>query len=56
MLARELWDQGAEIDADRLHHERGDVAPLQPLLDAAQRLRRRVEGFAEIGLIGEWDP
>ena len=34
-----LWNQDAEIDADRLHDERGDVAPLQPLLDPAQRLR-----------------
>jgi hypothetical protein len=31
--------QDTEIDADRLDDERGDVAPLQPLLDAAQRLR-----------------
>src|SRR4029453_1595957 len=37
-----LWNQYAEIDCDRLHDECGDVAPLQPLLDAAQRLR--VEG------------
>src|SRR6185295_17590381 len=36
-----LWNQDAEIDADRLHDECGDVAPLQPLLDAAQC--RRVE-------------
>ena len=36
-----LWNQHAEIDADRLHDQGGDVAPLQPLLDAAQS--RRVE-------------
>ena len=34
-----LWNQDAEIDADRLHDERGDVAPLQPPLDPAQGLR-----------------
>src|SRR5688572_27498775 len=33
-----LWNQDAEIDADRLHDECGDVAPLQPLLDVAQCL------------------
>ena len=36
-----LWNQHAEIDADRLHDEGGDIVPLQPLLDAAQC--RRVE-------------
>ena len=34
-----VWNQDAEIDADRLDDERGDVAPLQPRLDPAQRLR-----------------
>jgi hypothetical protein len=32
-------NQGAEVDADRLDHERGDVTPLQPLLDPAKCLR-----------------
>ena len=34
-----LRNQDAEVDADRLHDKRGDIAPLQPLLDPAQRLR-----------------
>ena len=44
-----LWNQDAEIDADRLHDERGDVAPLQSLLDAAQCLR--VEGRCDLAAV-----
>ena len=44
-----LWNQDAEIDADRLHDECGDVAPLQPLLDAAQCLR--VEGRCNLAAV-----
>ena len=34
-----VWNQDAEVDADRLDDERRDVAPLQPLLDPAERIR-----------------
>src|SRR4029079_19758669 len=39
-----LWNQDAEIDADRLHDECGDVAPLQSPLDPAERLRAERRG------------
>ena len=34
-----LGNEDTEVDADRLHDERGDVAPLQPTLDIHERLR-----------------
>jgi hypothetical protein len=44
-----LWNEDAQIDADRLHDECGDVAPLEPLLDPAQRLR--VEGWCNLAAV-----